>query len=294
MPFRGVGLEKLHSDIQRRLQSMTTAKPAKKAYWTTTVSDVEEADVFIRGYSLGDLIGRIPYSAATYLVIRGKIPTPGEARVIDAMLCSIIDYSLYKAGTAAARYCVSGNPQMVPGMATAVLSVGEYTLAPEDTGRFVIDSYTKMKASGQDYDAFAAKFIGEVRASGQRVPGFGHPKFRFTDPRAQKLKQIAQKEGVWGEIGDWYEAVHRAFIAATGKPEIPINEVGIMAAIMAQMGFTPAEMTGIALISSLPGVVAHISEELQTKTRIRIIPDEIAEYPRLRRDLKADLAAAGW
>jgi citryl-CoA lyase len=265
-----------------------------KPYWTTDVSDVEDADVFIRGYSLGDLIGRIPFSAATYLLIRGRIPTRGEARMVDAMLCSILDYSLYKPGTVAARYCVSGNPQMAPGIATAVLSVGEYTLAPEDTGRFIAESYARLKDSGEERDAAAARIVEDLRAAGVRVPGFGHPKFRFTDPRAQKLKQIAQTEGVWGDVCEWYEAVHRAFGVAANKPEIPINEVGMMAAILAEMGFTPSEMTGVALISSLPGVVAHISEEFETKTRIRIVPDEIASYPRRRHDLESDLAAAGW
>ena len=38
----------------------------------------------------------------------------------------------------------------IGGMATAVLSVGEYTLAPEDTGRFIADSYAAWKASGED------------------------------------------------------------------------------------------------------------------------------------------------
>jgi citrate synthase len=41
-------------------------------------------------------------------------------------------------------------------------------------------------------------------------------------------------------------------------------------------------------------VIAHISEEIESKTRIRIIPDEVAYYPRERRDLDADLEAAGW
>ena len=31
-----------------------------KRYWNTSVSDVEAADVFIRGYGLGDLIGWAP------------------------------------------------------------------------------------------------------------------------------------------------------------------------------------------------------------------------------------------
>lgn len=110
--------------------------PDGAAYWTTEVSDVEQANVYVRGYSLGDMIGRLPFSAATYLVIRGRIPTRGEARMVDAMLCSILDYALYKPGTVAARYTVSGNPNMQAGMAVAVMSVGEYTLAPDDSGRF--------------------------------------------------------------------------------------------------------------------------------------------------------------
>jgi citrate synthase len=126
------------------------------------------------------------------------------------------------------------------------------------------------------------------------VPGFGHPNFKFTDPRAQKLRAIAKREGIWGPLCDWYEALHRAFTAQAGRPEIVINEVGMMAAILAQMGFTAQEMTGIALLSSMPGLIAHLSEELEGKVRIRSIPDEAVVYDRQRRDLAADLKSKGW
>jgi citrate synthase len=265
-----------------------------KRYWRTSVSDVEAADVYIRGYGLGDLIGKLPFSAATFLLIRGRLPAPGEARMMDAILCSVLDYALKKPGTVAARYCVSANPSMTAGLATAILSVGEYTLAPDDAGRFIAESHAAASKNGRADDAAAAAEIDKVRAAGRRVPGFGHPNFRFTDPRAQKLKQIAQAEGVWGPLCDWYEALHRAFTTKAGKPEIVINEVGMMAAILAQMGFTPQEMTGIALLSSIPGVIAHVSEEMQGKVRIRTVPDEAVEYDRPRRDLAADLKASGW
>ena len=265
-----------------------------KRYWNTSVSDVEAADVHIRGYGLGELIGRLSFSAAAFLLIRGRLPAPGEARMIDAILCSVLDYGLKKPGTVAARYCVSANPSMVAGLATAVLSVGEYTLAPDDAGRFIAETFAEAGRKGAADDAAATAEIDRLRAAGRRVPGFGHPNFRFTDPRAQKLKQIAQAEGVWGPLCDWYEALHSAFTAKTGKPEIVINEVGMMAAILAQMGFSPAEMTGIALLSSMPGVIAHISEEMQSKVRIRTVPDEAVDYERSRRDLGADLKAAGW
>jgi len=38
----------------------------------------------------------------------------------------------------------------------------------------------------------------------------------------------------------------------------------------------------------------QVSEELQSKVRIRGIPKEDIHTPRLRRDLGSDLAAAGW
>ena len=122
----------------------------------------------------------------------------------------------------------------------------------------------------------------------------GHPVFRGVDPRAQKLREVAVAEKVWGSYGDWYEAIHRAFCQAANKPELVINDMGMLATILAQMGYTPQEMAGIVLLSTLPGLIAHISEELKSGVRNRIIPDSIAEYPRQRRSLDEDLAAAGW
>ena len=257
--------------------------------WSTSVSDVEDSEVYVRGYRLGDLIGRVSFATATYLLIRGSMPNPGQSRVMEAALCSVLDYALRKSGTVAARYCVSGNPSMVAGIATAVLSVGEYTLAPDEAGKFIAENLAEHP------DSEACRRLSErLQAQGQRVPGFGHPVFRTVDPRAQKLKLIAQREGVWGSACAWYERLHAAYTAASVRPELVINEVGMLAAILTDMGFTPPEMTGIALLSSLPGVVAHISEELRSQLRIRAVPDESVDYARERRDLEADLAAHGW
>jgi citrate synthase len=262
--------------------------------WRTGISDIEKSEVYIRGYGLSDLIGRLSFPSASFLLIRGQLPTPGEARMMDAILCSVLDYGLKKPGTVAARYCVSANPSMTAGLATAILSVGEYTLAPDDAGRFIAESYAEASHGGTPDDAAAAAEIDKVRAAKRRVPGFGHPNFRFVDPRAQKLKEIAKAEGVWGPLCDWYETLHRAFTTKTGKPEIVINEVGMMAAILAQMGFTPAEMTGIAILSTMPGVIAHVSEEVQSEVRIRTVPDDAVEYERHRRDLAGDMNGKGW
>ena len=263
-------------------------------FWATSVSDVTAEDVYIRGYALQSLIGKLPFSAVVALLIRGKMPTPAEARMMDVILCSILDYSLQKSGTVAARCVVSVNPQMSAGLAAAVLAAGEYAVSPEEAGKFILENSRRWQESKELLEPFASRLVDEIRKQKRRIPGFGHPVFRGVDPRAQRLREVAAEEGIWGPIGECYEAVHRAFRQAIGKPDLVINDVGMMAAILAEMGFTPQEMAGLAILSTLPGVIAHVSEELSSGARLRIVPDSIAHYPRERRNLDADMERAGW
>lgn len=264
------------------------------SHWNSSVSDITPEDIYIRGYAMQDLVGRLPFSAIAFLLVRGQIPTQGEAKMMDVILSSILDYALQKSGTVAARAIVSVNPKMTAGLSAAMLGAGDYAVSPEETGQFIADGFAAWKASGLDLEAHATALVAELRAAKRRVPGFGHPVFRGVDPRAERLRSIAQAQGVWGEANMWYAAVHRAFQQAANKPDLVMNDVGMLAGIMFQMGFTPPEMTGLALLSTFPGLIAHISEELQSGAINRIIPDESTTYARLRRDLTADCAAAGW
>ena len=262
--------------------------------WVTFVSEVAPEDIYIRGYAMGELVGRVPYTAIAYLLIRGHLPAPGQARMMDVILSSILDYGLQKSGTVAARAVVSVNPSMAAGLSAAMLGAGEHALSPEDTGNFITNTFASWKATGKPMEEAAAALVTDLRKKKMRVPGFGHPKFKVVDPRAEKLKAIAQREGIWGEVNEWYAAVHRAFQAASGKPDLVLNEVGMLGGILVQMGFTPPEMCGLALMSTFPGLIAHISEELQSGVRNRLIPDSHVENGQERRDLDTDLAVAGW
>lgn len=264
------------------------------AFWKTAVSAVTPQEVMIRGYPMSGLVGRLPFAGIAYLLIRGEVPTLGEARMMDVLFSSILDYGLQKSGTLAARAVVSVNPQMTAGLSAAMLAAGPIAVSPEDAGSFIAEGLAAWKASGKSMTEHAEELVAGLRAAKKRVPGFGHQVFRGTDPRAEQLKAIARREGIWGEANDWYEAVHAAFRTATGKPDLVMNDVGVLGAIMVQMGFTPAEMCGIALVSTMPGLIAHISEEMQSGARNRLVPDSHVTNTRPARDLKADLAAAGW
>ncbi|GAB7006916.1 citryl-CoA lyase [Nocardioides sp. AN3] len=272
---------------------MTETAGEASRYWHTEVSAITPETVIIRGYRLDELIG-LSFTAATYLMIKGRLPSPAETKVLDAVMTGVLDYGLEKSGTAAARYTVSCNPHVQAGLAAAALSAGDYGLATENTCRFIANTYAEYEESDLEMEVFAEHVVARARHSKYRIPGFGHQVFRFEDPRAQILKQIAVDAGLWGDEAVLYEAVHRAFVRQPGREHFPINDVAVLAAITVAMGFTPEESTALAIIGTLPGVVAHISEELASGKVQRIIPRETVDYVVPRRELKADLRAVGW
>jgi citryl-CoA lyase len=269
-------------------------EPTAERYFHTEVSSITPETVYIRGYRLDDLIG-ISFTTATFLMIKGRLPTPGEVNVLDAVLTGVLDYGLEKSGTAAARYVVSCNPHVQAGLAAAALSAGDYGLATENTARFIQSTYDDYVAAGSpDMDGFAEEVVAKARENKLRIPGFGHQVFRFEDPRAQKLKGIAIEADLWGPEARLYEAVHRSFIKTPRREHFPINDVAVLAAITVAMGFTPEESTCLAILGTLPGVIAHMSEELASGKVQRLIPPEIVEYAVPERDLQSDSVAAGW
>jgi citryl-CoA lyase len=263
-------------------------------YWSSGVSVVSDGKVYIRGYDLESLIGQLPFTAAIYLLIKGELPTPAQVRVLDAVLSAVLDFALEKPGTVAARYAVSANPSMAAGLAAGCLSVGSHTLGTEDTAAFIESSFAEFQESDLSMSDFADAKVAQLRREGRRIPGLGHPIFKRVDPRGQLLKQVAMEEGCWPASAELYEAIHASFASLPGKTDIPINDVGIMAATMLGLGFTPAEGTGLAILSTMPGLIAHISEELAAQHPIRIIPPDHVDYTVPRgRDFDGDSAAVG-
>ncbi|MGO1543213.1 MAG: citryl-CoA lyase [Gulosibacter sp.] len=265
-----------------------------KKYWQTGVSRIEPEHVYIRGYDLESLIG-MPFAATVFLQLRGRLPSPNEARVVDAILTAILDYGLEKSGTAASRFVVSSNPNMQAGLAAAVLAAGEHSLAPEFAASYIAEQYEAFQqADTDDMTEFAKSVVEDATARRFRIPGFGHPVFRFEDPRSQKLKQIAVEAGLWQGPAALYEAIHAEFVKNPKLAHFPINDVGMLAALCVALGFTPRESTALAVIGTLPGVAAHITEEMSSGHLIRKIQSTEAEYDVPARDLAADLLEAGW
>jgi citrate synthase len=246
--------------------------------WQTKISRVLDGKVLIRGYPHEDLIGDKTYAEGVFLTLRGELPTDEEAVMTDALLTSLLDHGFVAASVLAARYVASGNPQLIPGTAAGLLTAGSNTISPQHCAEFLGDALKLMRTEGLSQEETARRVVEKVRAEKRRIPGFGHPVHKGEDFRARKLRQIAQQCGFVGEKIKLFEAIHAEFRRVTGQQGICINVDGMLGCIMSEMGFRPMQMASIALLAVLPGIMAHVIEEIEEGKPLRIVRDEENDY----------------
>lgn len=241
------------------------------AYFSTTISQVMEGAVNLRGYSLADVIENATYAEGAFLAIAGQPPSKSEARLVDAILNSLLDHGYVAATITSARYAASGNPQLIPAVAAGILAAGSNTLSPEHSYH-LLDHAAELRGAGT-LEEGAEKVVEAYVTRKKRLPGFGHPTHKTNDFRAEILFDLATELNLDGESVRQFRAIDAAFRARTGKNNIPINIDGALAAIGRDLGWSANQTVAFAVLSVLPGLMAHVIEEIETGRPLRFIQD---------------------
>ena len=247
--------------------------------FATRVSSVEPGRVLIRGYSHEEVMRQVPFAEAAFLTIIGRLPSPREAKVVGVMLVSLLDHGFVAATVSAARYIASGNPELVPAVAGGLLAAGRNTLSPEHSYQLIRSALDLRAERGLTVSAAADAVVAERRAAGQRIPGLGHPVHKSGDFRAEVLFQIADEHEVSGEALAMLRAIQAAVVRQTGRTNPPINIDGCLAAIGMDLGITARQVTTLALIAVMPGLAAHVIEEIEEGRPLRFIEGGYAGEP---------------
>jgi citrate synthase len=243
-------------------------------YWQTAVSFVGPEKLLLRGYPIEEVVEQLTFAETLYLTVRGELPTPAQARVLDAALTSIPSHQWVAAHLLAAAVTASASPESpIPGIASGILTMGSVTVSPQETAT-LIERVRERIADGLTPEEAAAAAVAAYRDEGRLIPGLGHPNHKGHDPRATALANVAREQGTWGESCELYQLVHEAFVESTGK-HLPVNIDGMLACVLSDIGFTPLEMAGIAATAAMPGLVAHVIEEIENGVPLRIVPDEL-------------------
>jgi succinyl-CoA synthetase alpha subunit len=248
----------------------------RKAVWTTGITRIEPNRVGVRGHEVAELMGKVSFGAAVYLILSGKMPSEKIGRLMDAILVASIDHGATPPSTLAARTVASTGATLSAAVAAGILSINKHHGgAIEDCARQIGAVIARAEKNGTSIDEAAREEIAEMKSRGERMAGFGH-RIHTKDPRTKRLFEMADEAGASSKHVGAARAMEREF-AATGKP-LPINVDGALGAILADLGLDPRTFNGIFMIARTPGLVAHVVEEQTRERPMRRIDPENHAY----------------
>jgi len=265
--------------------SSQTETPRRAAHhadedrWQTALTSIAPNSILIRGYAVDELMGRLSFADAVYLLLMGELPPPAIGTMLNAVLVSSLDHGVTPPSTLAARNVATSGAPLRDSVAAGILAFGRHHGGDiESCMRFLDRGLTIVRAGRSMQDA-AHEIVDGCLQDGRTPPGFGH-RFHTRDPRAARLFQMALELELEGEHVRMIRAVERvidAEEAETGR-HLPVNVDGAIAAICADLGFAYDLGNAIFLISRLPGLIAHAHEEAVRQQPMRQIDPKDHQY----------------
>jgi citrate synthase len=262
------------TDVERRSHSRTP-----DGRWKTALTSIAPNAILIRGYPVDEMMGRLSFADAVYLLLMGELPSPAIGRMLNAVLVSSLDHGVTPPSTLAARNVATTGAPLKDCVAAGILAFGPHHGGDVESCMRYLDRGLTMMRGGASLEQAAEKLVEDCVQVGQTPPGFGH-RFHTRDPRATRLFQLAMELELEGEHVQLIRAIERALTRReqAGGPHTPVNVDGAIAAISADLGFAHELGNAIFLISRLPGLIAHAHEERSRNPPMRQIDPKDHDY----------------
>jgi citrate synthase len=247
--------------------------------WRTALTCIEPNKILVRGYPLDEVMGRLTFGEAIYLLLVGEIPSPSMGRLMEALLVSFIDHGATPPSTLAARNTATTGAPLRACVAAGVLGFGRYHGGDIESCMQFLDSGLALMREGGTLRQAAETIVQRYVDAHEVPPGFGH-RFHTRDPRAARLFQMALELEVEAEHIQMIRAVE---LALHNHPDEhgrtpPVNIDGAIAAVCGDLGIPPTIADALFIISRVPGIAAHADEERQRQQPMRQIDPKDHRY----------------
>ena len=249
----------------------------RPTHWRTALTHVEPNRILIRGYPVDEMMGRLAFGEAVYLLLVGELPSPAIGKLMEAILVSSIDHGTTPPSTQAARSVATTGAPLHASVAAGVLAFGRYHGGDIESGMRCLEAGADLVRGGMTYDEAARTLVTQYRERNEPLPGFGH-RYHSHDPRAHRLLQMALELDLDGDHAQIARAVERVLNEDRAEHRIPINVDGAIAAVCCDIGLQPSAGNALFLISRVPGLLAHAHEEQTRERRMRQIDLSGAVY----------------
>jgi citrate synthase len=252
---------------------VTTDGPTARTaadWWATAITNMSPGVIELRGRRVQDLIGSTSLVGMIWLMLRGDLPQPRQAALLEAALVAGVDHGPQAPSIAAARIAATCGIGLNGAMATGINTLGD---SHGGAGQQCVELLTDIIGSqdnGQPLEQAVAQNLAAWQATRSRyIPGFGH-RFHPVDPRRDPLLGLVDAAVADDVVAGRFLAAAKGVEAALDRPDrksVPMNIDGATAVIYGELGFPAPLARGLFVLSRSVGILAHAWEETQQGRR---------------------------
>jgi citrate synthase len=208
---------------------------------------------------LSEILGEKSFAEAFYFIVTGRDLPENHVRVFDSCMVILMDHGITPTALVA-RVVHDSMPDDVqlPMIAGTMMVGNKFAGTMAGAGALFREAIEK----GGDKREWAQEVVARFREQKKFIPGYGHPYYFPTDPRADRLFQIAMEGGCTGEYIECAKILAEEIEKARGKP-LTLNVTGALGAVLNEVAFPVEVMRAVAAVGRAAGLIGHIYEEMQ-------------------------------
>jgi citrate synthase len=234
---------------------MTQKKP-----WRTAISRFSSESVEIAGYKHEELMRKVDFAGSLFVLYQQRMPRPAEAKLLNAMLISVVDHSIV-ASSAVTRIVAASGVPLQASVAAGILTIGDiHGGAGQELSRRLEEWVGEAHRDKVSLREKATQIVQALRLAGERLEGYGHPLHPKGDARVDTLVAMARELKLVGPHLQIALDISEAIQVASGKA-LPLNIDGVIAALASDLGFNWRLGRAFIFVPRAAGLAAHAMEE---------------------------------
>jgi len=205
------------------------------------------------GYDIFELLQHCRYSEVVYLLFRGELPDDNEAMLLEQLQIALINPGIRHAAGRAAVYAGVGKTDPAH-----ILPISLSVLGGEHLGGIEVERamrFLRRASRKSPTDIIQEKNIEKISVTdgdNHPVPGFGSH-FGDIDPLVHKLAKHLHGLPSSGQCMHWGER----FAQELEPHNMGWLITGLVAAVLADLGFQPRSAAGLYQLLCAPGLLAQ-------------------------------------